>query len=105
MEAKDILGAILDRLEKTSARGTAAERAERSLEIQRDDLSAALRTAQEGNRRRDRDMAAAEKKIGEWAEYASVLRGAINAIDSGALKRKRIVLPDMPTPLETEIRF
>lgn len=52
-----------------------------------------------------KDMAAAEKKIDEWAEYAGRLRAAINAIDPKALKRKHIVLPDMPGPLETEIPF
>lgn len=51
------------------------------------------------------DLAAAESKIAEWAEYASALRSAIDAIDPKALKRKRIVLPDMPKPLETDIPF
>ena len=51
------------------------------------------------------DFAAAEAKIAEWAEYASTLRSAIDAIDPKAIKRKRIVLPDMPKPLETDIHF
>lgn len=52
-----------------------------------------------------RDVSAAEAKIAEWAEYASTLRSAINAIDPKAIKTKRIVLPDMPKPLETDIPF
>ena len=51
------------------------------------------------------DFAAAEAKIAEWAEYAGTLRSAIDAIDPKAIKRKRIVLPDMPKPLETDIPF
>ena len=51
------------------------------------------------------DFAAAEKKIYEWAEYAGSLRGAIDAIDPKATKSKRIVLPEQPKPLETDIPF
>jgi len=102
---RDVLAAVLDRLEKAAADRFTLEGAERRLEIRCEDLALRLSTAQEGNRRRDRDMKAAEDKIGEWAEYASQLRSAINAIDPRALKRKRIVLPDMPAPLETEIPF
>lgn len=105
METKDAFIVVLQRLEQASAGRVAAERAEQRLERERDSLSRTLITAQEGSRRRDKDMLAAEAKIAEWAEYASQLRAAINAIDPTALKRKRIVLPDMPKPFETEIPF
>ena len=75
------------------------------LEKECDHLRRTLATAQEGNRRRDRDMEKAEAKIAEWSEYASTLRGAINAIDPHAIKRKKIVLPEWPKPLETEFPF
>ncbi len=55
--------------------------------------------------RHHRDLKAAEAKILEWAEYAGQLRSAINAIDPKATKSKRIVLPDMPKPLETDAPF
>lgn len=105
MEAERMFRAVLDRLEHNSARKAAAERAEQRLERERDELRRTLITAQEGNRRRDRDMAAAEAKIAEWAEYAGQLRAAINAMDPRFIKRKRIILPDTPAPLEIEMPF
>ena len=64
-----------------------------------------LRIAQAANRRHERDLTAAEAKISEWSEYAGQLRAAIDAIDSRALKSKRIVLPDWPTPFTREFPF
>lgn len=43
---------------------------------------------------------AAVAKICEWAEYASQLRAAINAIDPRAIKRRKIVLPKQPAPFD-----
>lgn len=45
-----------------------------------------------------KDLRAAEAKIGEWAEYASLLRSAISP-------RRKGELPKMPKPLETDIPF
>lgn len=105
MDAEQIITTLLDRIERN---GRSADKAWKKYTESRDAAArqqATLLTSQEGNRRYLRDIAAAEKKIAEWAEYASVLRSAITQIDGGALKRKRIVLPDMPAPFETDIPF
>ncbi len=105
MITEDALILLLTRIETLAARADRAEREERRLERERDDLRSRLLVAQEGNRRRDRDMKAAEAKVCEWAEYASQLRSAITAVAPNAVRKKTIVLPDMPAPLETEIPF
>lgn len=105
MDAEQFIGTLLDRIERN---GRSADKAFKKYMEARDkaaSLEKTLLTAQEGNRRYLRDIAEAEKKIAEWAEYASLLRSAIDAIDPKAIKRKNIVLPDMPKPFETEIPF
>ena len=105
MDAEQIITTLLDRIERN---GRSADKAWKKYTDARDNaarLESTLLTSQEGNRRYLRDIAAAEKKIAEWAEYAGVLRSAIDAIDPRAIKRKTIVLPDMPKPLETDIPF
>ena len=105
MDAEQIINTLLDRIERNAR---SADKAWKKYMEQRDRatfLEKTLLTSQEGNRRYLRDIAAAEAKIAEWAEYASVLRSAIDSIDPRAIKRKTIVLPDMPKPFETEIPF
>ena len=102
MDAEQFIGTLLDRIERN---GRSADKAFKKYMEARDRaafLEKTLLTSQEGNRRYLRDIEAAEAKIAEWAEYASQLRAAINPL---ALKRKNIVLPDMPKPFETEIPF
>jgi chromosome segregation ATPase len=69
------------------------------LEKECDHLRRTLATAQEGNRRRDRDMEAAEKKIEEWMAYADHLRGLLTK------KQQQLTKGQRPKPLETEIPF
>lgn len=105
MDSEQFVNTLLDRIERNAR---SADKAWKKYTEARDKaafLEEKLLTAQEGNRRYLRDIAAAEAKIAEWAEYASVLRSAIDAIDPRAIKRKTIVLPDMPKPFETEIPF
>jgi hypothetical protein len=105
MDAEQFINALLDRCERN---GRSADKAWKKYTDARDKaafLERTLMTAQEGNRRYLRDIAAAEAKIAEWAEYASLLRSAIDVIDPKALKRKTIVFPTMPGPFETEIPF
>lgn len=64
-----------------------------------------LRAVQQERDRLRTDLKAAESKVYEWSEYAGILRASINAIDPKATKSKRIVLPDMPKPLDTDIPF
>lgn len=92
---------MLARIEDLAAKNVAISQRERHLA--RDNERMDREAANARNLRAD--LKAAEDKVDEWAEYASMLRSAINAIDNGALKRKRIVLPKMPKPLETEIPF
>lgn len=103
--SEDGLVILLARLERAASDRDRAMRAETALERERDFLRKTLDVSQEGNRRYLKDIDAAKAKIAEWAEYASQLRAAINAIDPRAIKRKTIVLPDMPAPFETEIPF
>ncbi len=102
---EDGLNVILSRVERLGADLDRAKRAERQLEKSNLELAHTRRLAEDDYRRKSADLRAAEAKICEWAEYASQLRAAINAIDPRAIKRKKIVLPDMPKPLETEIPF
>lgn len=105
VHGSDAFELILMRLERISGREDHYRRRAQKAESEAAGFLRDLGTAQEGNRRRDRDTAAAEAKICERAEYAGTLRSAINAIDPKALRRKRIVLPDMPKPFATEIPF
>jgi len=94
----DELNTILNRLEDLAG-------ANARLQLRLDDAErrAKQRTAEILYGRNTKEqLAAAEAKVSEWAEYASVLRSAIS---QRALKRKDIVLPDPPKPLETDIPF
>lgn len=68
------------------------------LEKEYDHLRQTLGTAQNGNRRRDRDFEAAEAKIKEWELHAELLAGLVSP-------RRRKEMPRTPKPLETEIPF
>lgn len=103
--SEDGLNVILSRVERLGADLDRAKRAERQLEKSNLELAHRLRLAEDDYRRKAADLRAAEAKICEWAEYASTLRSAINAIDPKAIKQKKIVLPDQPKPFETEIPF
>lgn len=53
-----------------------------------------------------KDLVAAEAKVAEWATYAAKLRDIIAAGQtSGKDKRRRIVMPAMPKPLDADIPF
>jgi hypothetical protein len=69
------------------------------LEKECDHLRSTLSTAQEGNRRRDRDMDAAIEKIKEWTAYADYCRGLLTK------KNRQATFVGRPKPLETEIPF
>lgn len=100
MDAEQFINTLLDRCERNAR---SADKAWAKYTEARDRaarLGETLLTAKEGNRRYLRDIEAAKAKIYEWAEYASALRSAINAIDPKATKSKRIVLPDQPAPLD-----
>lgn len=105
LSAEDAMILMLARIEKLAADRDRMARDKQRLTGEVTDLRGRLMTCQHGNNRRDRDMKAAEAKIYEWAEYASTLRGAINAIDPRAVRSKKIVLPDQPKPLELEMPF
>lgn len=62
-------------------------------------LQRTLSSAQEGNRRRDRDMDAALNKILEWTGYAADLDSRLTKKD------QQITRPRRPKPLETESPF
>lgn len=78
-----------------------AARAEQYQDLRRRhlDVLGVLRTAQEGNKRRDRDMDAALNKILEWTGYAADLDSRLTKKD------QQITRPRRPKPLETEIPF
>lgn len=57
-----------------------------------------LATAQERNRRRDRDMQAAEAKIEEWTAYADSLHSRLT-------KKQRQFTEVRPGPLKLEMPF
>lgn len=105
MLTEDGLGIVLARLEKLSADRDRFLRARDGLNLKYQDMLQTLEIAQTANRRHERDMQAAEAKIAEWAEYASQLRSAIDALDPTARRKKKIVLPTMPEPLEIDIPF
>ena len=92
---EDGLAILLDRIQGLAIRTSKAE-------FKAEHLPVKIRDLENDIRRLRADFESAEKKIGEWAEYASQLRAVITPV---ALKRKNIVLPDMPKPLETYIPF
>lgn len=99
--SEDAMMLLVRRIEDLSgqlANYRGVDRARREAE---DHLARASRRANDA----ETDLKAAYAKIAEWAEYAGTLRSAINAIDPKAIKRKRIVLPDWPKPIETDIPF
>lgn len=105
MDAEQFINTLLDRCERN---GRSADKAWKKYTDARDKaafLEKTLLTSQEGNRRYLRDLDAADKKIAEWAEFAGKLEATINALDPKGIKRKGSVMPDRPTPFETEIPF
>lgn len=105
MVTEDGLMLLLTRIEsqaiKASRNRVEYER-ERAARLRGED---ALRVSESYRSRAEKDLAAAEKKICEWAEYAGQLRAAIDAVAPRAVRTKRVVLPDMPRPFETTIPF
>lgn len=98
MDAVSLCDRLINRIEDLAASNSRLARAKQQLTAERNFLRSTLSTAQEGNRRRDRDMRAAEKKIDEWALYAELVRSLVSP-------RREKELPTMPKPLELELPF
>lgn len=92
--SEDGLALLVNRIEALAIKGAKAT----ELELLNRNLS-------QDNRRLRADFEAAEEKIGEWAEYAKHLRGVIDQLAIGRSKQRRVVLPNPPKRLETEIPF
>ncbi|WP_020699574.1 hypothetical protein [Reyranella massiliensis] len=89
--SEDGLSILLARIEHLAGELTRLKGVDRARSEAERDLARAARERNE-----------AQNKVDEWAIYAGQLRELINP---AALKRKKIVLPEMPKPLETEIPF
>lgn len=101
MLTEDGLQIILQRLERMAA----AEARASDEAAHRKRVGSFLEKTQQEVQQLRKDMRDAEKKIGEWAEYAGQLRSAIDAVAPRAVRSKKIVLPKMPDPLVTDIPF
>ncbi len=91
---EDELRIMLARIEHFSARTAILEHDNREMEQRLTRLAHADINARDLRK----DLGAAEKKIGEWAEYASQLRSIITP-------RRKKDLPKIPLPLDSDIPF
>ena len=101
MLTEDGLILLITRIEGLAVR----EAEQRAMATRNTRNGALLMEAREQVQQLRKDMRDAEKKIGEWAEYAGQLRSAIDAVAPRAVRSKKIVLPKMPEPLTTDIPF
>lgn len=102
VDAEQIIGTLLDRIEHNARHADKAWRRNMDLRAEVKELRRVLDISREGNRLGHRDMTAATNKIKEWEEYAALLR---RAIDPKSARAKRVVVPAPPGPFETEVPF
>lgn len=98
MDAASLCDRLINRIEDLAASNSRLASAKQRLTAELNFLRGTLSAAQEGNRRRDRDMRAAEAKIEEWRAYAADLRDRVNW-------KRQTDVPVLPKSLEFELPF
>lgn len=99
MQATELCDRLINRIEDLAASNSRLARAKQQLTAEVRFLRSTLSTAQAANRRHERDMQSAEKKIEEWEAYADHLRGLLTK------KHQQLTASQRPKRLELEMPF